>query len=131
ERADAAGRRGAGHGRPRGPSGGRPRRHLGDERGRRHRGHARRRRPRARHQRRRSRTGVRRPGGRDQQRRDRHDADVGGLPAHRRHRGPDPAGPRRTGGRLPGQLGLDAAVGARQDHRGRARAAAGARLQPL
>ena len=39
-----------------------------------------------------------------------------------------PRGPRRV---LPRQLGLDAAVGPRQDHRRRPRAAARPRLQPL
>ena len=41
------------------------------------------------------------------------------------------AGARGPGRRLPGQLGLDAAVGPGQDHRRRPRAAAGPRLQPL
>ena len=50
-----------------------------------------RRRPRARDQRRRPRPGLRRARRRRQRRHPRHDADLGGLPAHRRHRGPDPA----------------------------------------
>ena len=41
----------------------------------------------------------------------RHDADQRGLPADRRHRGPDPRRPGGAGQRLPDQLGLDAAVG--------------------
>ena len=47
------------------------------------------------------------------------------CPAHRRHRGPDPAGPRGPGLLLPRQLGLDAPVGPGQDHRRRPRAAQG------
>ena len=44
----------------------------------------------------------------------RHDPDLGGLPAHRRDRGPDPGRARRRrrfGRRYPDQLGVDAAVG--------------------
>ena len=71
-----------------------------------------------------------------QRRHPRHDADLGGLPADRRHRGPGPPGadrrPRpRPGRRHPDQLGLDAAVGPGQDHRRRPRAAARARLPRL
>src|SRR5665648_1151656 len=53
------------------------------------------------------------------------------MPADRRHRGPDRSGARGLGAQPPDQLGLDAAVGSRQDHRRRPRAAAGARLQRL
>src|SRR3954447_20144784 len=108
---------------------------VGAARGRRG-GHARRRRPRARCQR-------RRPGARLRHRRrrvergdPRHDPDVRCVPADRRHRGPGPPGPDRRprsgpGRRHPDQLGLDAAVGPRQDHRRRPRAAARTRLPRL
>ena len=58
--------------------------------GRRRGGHEGRGRPRARHQRGRPRPGLRRPRRRRERGHPRHDADLGGLPAHRRHRGPDP-----------------------------------------
>ncbi|CAA9371018.1 MAG: PaaD-like protein (DUF59) involved in Fe-S cluster assembly, partial [uncultured Nocardioidaceae bacterium] len=132
ERADAANRRGCSQRRgPRGSARGRPECEPDSGRGGRDRGHARRRRPRARHQRRRPRSGLRRAGGRVQSCGDRHDAHLGGVPADRRHRGPDQAGAGGPGRGLPRQLGLDAAVGAGQDHRRRTRAAASARLQPL
>ncbi|CAA9259799.1 MAG: PaaD-like protein (DUF59) involved in Fe-S cluster assembly, partial [uncultured Actinomycetospora sp.] len=117
-----------------------PGEHRGAALGRRPRGgHARRRRPRARDQRRRPRPALRhrrpqrrgRPGGHA-----RHDADVGGLPADRRDRGPGPRRPhpgrwRGAGQRRAHQLGLDAAVGPGQDHRRRTRAAARAGLHRL
>ncbi|CAA9282770.1 MAG: PaaD-like protein (DUF59) involved in Fe-S cluster assembly, partial [uncultured Corynebacteriales bacterium] len=106
------------------------------ERGRHRGGHARRRRSRAGDQRRRPRPGLRRPGGRRPQGDPGHDADLRGLPADRRHRGPDPGGAhrrphRRRGLGLRDQLGLDAAVGPGQDHRRRPGAAARPRLQRL
>ncbi|CAA9292254.1 MAG: PaaD-like protein (DUF59) involved in Fe-S cluster assembly, partial [uncultured Friedmanniella sp.] len=90
-----------------------------------------RRRPRAGHQRRRPRPDLR-PEARGRRLADhRHDAHLGGLPAHRRHRGPDGLRARGPGQRLRHQLGLDAAVGSGEDHRRRPRAAASARLQRL
>ena len=71
---------------------------------------------------------VRRP---EQPRGDRHDADVGGVPADRRHRGPVRSGARGDRRRVPDQLGLDAAVGPGQDHRRRPRAAPRPGLQRL
>ena len=50
------------------------------------------------------------------------------LPAHRRHRGADRAGPRRHRRAVPHQLGVDAAVGPRADHRRRPRHDARPRL---
>ena len=54
-----------------------------------------------------------------------------GLPAHRRARGADRAGARRRRRAVPHQLGVDAAVGPRADHRRRPRHDAGARLRDL
>ena len=57
--------------------------------------------------------------------------DFCGLPADRRDPGPDQLGPRGPGRRRHDQLGLDAAVGSRQDHPRRSGAAARARVQRL
>ena len=64
---------------------------------------------------------------------DRHDADLGGLSADRRHRGSvaHRAGRRRARERNQDQLGVESAVGTGQDHRGRPRAATGPRLHRL
>ncbi|CAA9401251.1 MAG: PaaD-like protein (DUF59) involved in Fe-S cluster assembly, partial [uncultured Nocardioides sp.] len=79
----------------------------------------------------RPRSRLRRPPRRRLQRRPRHDPDLGGLPADRRHHGPDQRRARGHRQRRRRQLGLDAAVGPGQDHRRRPRAAAGTRLQRL
>ncbi|CAA9346446.1 MAG: PaaD-like protein (DUF59) involved in Fe-S cluster assembly, partial [uncultured Nocardioidaceae bacterium] len=110
---------------PRRPAADRPRRcrtagRCARSRGRRG-GDEGRRRPRARHQRRRPRPALRRPHRRVHQRHARPDADLGGLPAHRRDHRPDHAGSRGAGQRRGDQLGVDAAVGPGQDHRRRPR----------
>ena len=82
-------------------------------------------------QRRRPRPGLRAAHRRGPQPGHRHDADFRGLPAHRRDPGPDQHRVGRPGQRRRDQLGLDAAVGPRQDLRRRPRAAARSRLQCL
>ena len=90
-----------------------------------------RRRPRAGDQRRRPRPDLRPAPGRRQLRDHRHDADLGGLPADRRDRGPDPDRAPGSGLLVRDQLGLDAPVGAGDDHRRRTGTAARSRLQRL
>ena len=96
----------------RGPRGHR-RRHRHRDQGRRRRGDEGRRRPRARHQRRRPRPGLRRAHRRALQRRARHDADLGGLPADRRHPGPDQLAPSRASSATSPSTGSGCRRGAR------------------
>jgi Iron-sulfur cluster assembly protein len=63
----------------------------------------------------------------------RHDAHLGGLSAHRCHRGSVAhcADRQRARQRSEDQLGVEPAVGSGQDHRGRPRAVAGPRIHRL
>ena len=62
-----------------------------------------------------------------------HDAHLGGLPAHRRTRGPDPrrTRPARLRRRLPRRLAMGTGLAARRHHRQRPRTAARHRLHHL